>query len=71
LKELEGEAKMILDACHGGHGDGGDRGHESKSAHDLAKMMVAKVLYFSGGGTTDLSSLFHICICSYNRKYSI
>lgn len=54
LNELEGDAKMILDACHRGdsHGDG----DETKSASDLAKMMVDKVFYFSGGGTTDLSA---------------
>jgi pentatricopeptide repeat protein len=57
LNELEGDAKMILDACDRGDGDRDREGHgDTKSALDLAKMMVAKVMYFSGGGTTDLSA---------------
>jgi pentatricopeptide repeat protein len=63
LTELEGDANLILQACQDENDGGRGRRHGKQediknqaAALQLARMLVAKVLYFSGGGTTDLSA---------------
>ena len=58
LTELEGDAQLILRSCASdgeGHGKQ-EQGNGQAAGLQLARMLVAKVLYFSGGGTTDLSA---------------
>ncbi len=61
VSEIQSEAKMILKLCH--HNNNHNNGVVEKSVGedstsiDLPYYLATRLLYFSGGGTTDLSAL--------------
>ncbi len=50
LNELESDTRMILNSLTN------TNGQNEHISHSLAKFLLTRVLYFSGGGTTDLSA---------------